>query len=221
MVFTNRAQARPPWEGGSEPLAGEEDPVRLAAAMRRWWASEAGGSPGPSVVVGTDPLLSASRWEKSPRPAGRALLLLPEDGFPGFAAPLRQELSDASKNSKAPATATVASSLPDAQGIPPLVLLVSAEAPGRLARRVRELADNPVMQGKLLAIWPLAGPLREDLPVSLLAKGTLAGLGVAETSPVGLHQVAKDLAVLAGGLANVDAAKQRVEDLPGSLVWFF
>ena len=107
------------------------------------------------------------------------------------------------------------------QGIPSLVLLVSAEAPGRLARRLRELADNPVMQGKLLAIWPLAGPLREDLPVSLLAKGTLAGLGVAETSPVGLHQVAKDLAVLAGGLANVDAAKQRVEDLPGSLVWFF
>ena len=190
MVFTNRAQARPPWEGGSEPLAGEEDPVRLAGAMRRWWASEAGGSPGPSVVVGTDPLLSASRWEKSPRPAGRALLLLPEDGFPGFAAPLRQELSDASKNSKAPATATVASSLPDVQGIPSLVLLVSAEAPGRLARRLRELADNPVMQGKLLAIWPL-------------------------------HQVAKDLAVLAGALANADAGKQRVEDLPGSLVWFF
>jgi len=38
---------------------------------------------------------------------------------------------------------------------------------------------------------------------------------------VGLHQVAKDLAVLAGALANADAGKQRVEDLPGSLVWFF
>lgn len=204
-----------PWEAPSDPLAGEEDPAQVAAALGRWWSSEAGGSSGPRVAVGTDSGLSPARWEKAPRPGEDALLLLPPDAFPpGPSAALRDRLSAAWKGGR------VEGQL-EGGPAPSFVILVSAEAPGLLGPRLRELARQPALEGKLLAVWSLAGPLRRDLPASLLGEGKLAGIGVAESLPVGLPRVEKAIAALRGSLAGRPPGGLRVEELPGPFLWYF
>jgi len=101
------------------------------------------------------------------------------------------------------------------------VLIVSAEPPGVLGRRLRSLATDPAYAGRILAVASLGGPLRGDLPASILGEGRLAALGVYEAGPVGL---AKSIAQIArfARVAASDASKgKRVEDLPGPFTWFY
>jgi hypothetical protein len=76
------------------------------------------------------------------------------------------------------------------------------------------------MKGKLLAVYSLAGPVRLDLPASLLAEGNLAGVGVAEASPGGVAGIARELADFAGALDEARGGVG-VERLPNPFVWFY
>ena len=78
-----------------------------------------------------------------------------------------------------------------------------------------------VVQGKLLAAWCLSGPVREDLPASLLADGGLAGLGLAEASYVGRRNAVRHVGELSRALAGAAASDARVEELSGQFLWYF
>lgn len=209
MLLLRRSQREPPWTGAARPIAGEEDPVRVAAALRDWWASE---QPPRSVVVGVDPVASPERWASAPRPDRASVsLLLPGDGFPGPAAQLRERLAAAWK------AGPVVDAVPKRLEAP-LLVLVSAEAPALLAARLRQLAGDPQLAGKLLAVWSLAGSLRQDLPASLLGAGKLRGLGLAEASVIDQRHAPDELQAMSMALA---AGKLRVEQLPGPFLWYF
>jgi len=214
LVMASPALEAPPWAGPSLQRPGEEDPAVLARSLARWWASESQGGKAPTVAVGTDPLLSAGRWERAPQPAGRASLVLPEDAFPGAAKAARERVAEAWKGGEILAS-------PPAAGGSPLVVLASAEAPALLGARLRRLARDPAMKGKLLAVWPLGGPVRSDLPSSLVAEGSLAGIGFAEYSPVGLLRAAAALAALRTRLADRASRDLRAEDLSDALLWYY
>jgi hypothetical protein len=65
------------------------------------------------------------------------------------------------------------------------------------------------------------GPLRGDLPASILGEGRLAALGVYEAGPVGLTRAIAEIARFARS-ATSDASKgRRVEDLPGPFTWYY
>ena len=101
-----------------------------------------------------------------------------------------------------------------------LVLLVSGEAPGLLAARLRELARSEAMSGKLLAVWSLSGAMRQDLPASLLADGRLAGIGLAESGVISLRETADSLTEIRSALGATPAGR-RVEELSPRLLWYF
>src|SRR5262249_46797132 len=149
----------------------EEDPIRVASALKLWWSEQ---NEAIGIVIGTDPQTAAARWAAAPASFRGATLLLPSDAFPGLAAPLRDPIAAAWKKS---AGSDPVSALPSGGPAAPLVLLVSAEAPGRLAARVRAMARRPEMKGRLLGVWSLSGPVREDLPALILSEGNLGGLG--------------------------------------------
>ncbi len=92
---------------------------------------------------------------------------------------------------------------------------------GFLARFSYALARNPVMKGKLLAAWSLAGPFRQDLPASLLAEGVLAGVSIVDVPPVGLSAVSKEIAAMAAAGAAKRGPGTRVEELPGPRPWYY
>ena len=211
MVVARDGQGVPPWETPLPPLAGEEDPASIARALRAWWAKD---PEPPGVFVGTDPSVSAARWQKAPRPGRNAVLILPSGAFPGAARSLRDELAASWEGGRVEADLSPAEA-------PALVVVASAEAPGLLGARLRRLARTGALRGRLLAVYALRGPLRADLPASLLAEGNLAGLGVAEAPPTGIVQVEASLRSLAAALAEPAGVDRRVEDLPGPFLWFF
>jgi hypothetical protein len=216
MALMRSAQELPPWSGAWEPLPGEEDPVKLGVAAGRWWAADpAAAGTAPLVVLGTSGARSVERWEKAPAPVGGALLLLPDDAFPGPVASIRDELRAAWG-----AERTVRTLAPGK--VPDLVVLASAEPPALLGARLRALARDPALKGKLLAVWPIGGAVRGDLPASLLDEGNLAGLGLGEWSPVGLHRFAREAARLAQATSGGPAARKgRAEELAPFFAWYF
>jgi hypothetical protein len=201
---------RPPWDAAPEALAGEEDPVRLARALSDWWRQSP--RPGPPVVVGVDAGSSPQRWAAAPRPAG-SVLLLPSDAFPEPYGALRDELA------RAWSPGRVISELGEDPGVS-LVVLASAEPPGLFGARLRGLARSPSLGGRLLVAWLLSGPVRPDLPGSLLADGRLAGLALAEDSLEARRHASRHLAELAAALGEGLGAG-RPERLPGPFLWFF
>lgn len=209
MVVPPASSWQTPWEGASPLLAGEEDPVRVARALAGWWASE--GARAPAAVVGVDILRSPERWRTAPRPGPGALLLLPADAFGPPRGDLRRRLAGSWS------AAHVFDTLPGSIEAP-MVVLVSAEAPALFGRRLRELAGDPRLEGRYLAAWSLAGPIRRDLAGSLLAGGDLAGLGLASASVVAERSAVESIAELAQAL---DAGPGRVERLPGPFLWYF
>ena len=214
MVTVQSDLELPPWAGAAAALPGEEDPVTIASALERWWENETQARIPPTVVVGTDAARSPGRWTAAPPPPAKALLLLPDGAFPGPAAGLREKLVSVWKGGD------VVSSLP-AGRTTGLVVLVSAEAPGLLGDRLRRLARDPAMSGKTLAVWPLGGAVRADLPASLLAEGNLAAVGLADWTPIGLPRTFDAIASLGAALSAPGAQGRRVEDLPGRLLWFY
>ena len=77
-----------------------------------------------------------------------------------------------------------------------------------------------VMRGKLLAAWSLAGPLRRDLARSLIDRGQVAGVGLAEDSVVGRRVAVQQVVKLDRALVEAGATL-RVEQLPGPFLWHF
>lgn len=214
MVMMGRAQTLPPWTGLDSAVAGEEDAARLAGGLRRWWSAESPEGGAPSTLVGVDSRRSPTRWQAVTAIGTKAFLLLPEEGFPGASSDLRAAIAGAWKGGAS------GKSLAEGAGAA-LVVLVSAEDPALLGARLRDLARSGAMKGRLLAVWPLAGPIRPDLPASLLAEGNLAGLGIVEYSPIGSGRAAEQIGALGSALASSAERQKRPEDLPGPLVWFY
>ncbi len=210
MVLLNPTQRTPPWIPPSNPVAAEEDPLRLGRALSEWWATDAGSA--PAAVIGTDPATSPDRWEAAPRPSANATLIVPDDAFDDRSAGLRDRLIAAWSPK-----AVVAG--PEELSVGELVLVVSAEPPELFAERLRRLSGAPQMTGKLLGAWSLAGPLRHDLPATWIAEGRIAGFGLADPTVVGVGTGVDSLAELARALDS--AAGGRVEQLPGPFLWFF
>jgi hypothetical protein len=151
-----------------------------------------------------DPVASPPRWDRAPRLDGTLAVVAPESAFPAQSASLRAGLEG----------------LPGAVGAP-VVVIVSAEPPGVLGRRLRSLATDPAYAGRILAVASLGGPLRGDLPASILGEGRLAALGLYEAGPVGLTKAVAEIARFARS-ATSDAAKgRRVEELPGPFTWYY
>ncbi len=209
LVALNRSQLSPPWEESADAVAGEENPIRLARALNVWWSGKS-----RSAVVATDPAESVARWQSAPRPGSSALLLLPQDAFPGRLSTLREQLGRSWNQ------AAVVGRLPEKID-EEMVVLVSGESPGQFASRLRALAEEPAMEGKLLAAWGLTSPVREDLPASLLSAGKLAGIGIAEASVVGSRTAAEHLGALRRALALQVERRSRAEELSPFLLWYF
>jgi hypothetical protein len=191
MVLQSADESRPPWSGPATPLPGEEDAVRLASALTRWWSAEP--APAAHAVVGSSPLASPGRWAVAPRLDGTLSVLDPDTLLP-------------------------------TQGASPgatVVLLVSAEPPGVLGKRLRLLATDPALSGKILAVAALGGPLRPDLPASLLGDGKLAALGVYEVGPVGRSRALSDIAAFQRTLASEASKGRRVDDVSGPFTWYY
>lgn len=184
--------------------------MRIAAAVARRWAS-IDTARGRGAAVATDDSLSPARWAGAPPASGSASLVLPPDAFPAGSEPLREEVlrswPDSKKFAEVPAEGS-------------LVVIVSAEAPGAFAARLRELARDPAMKGRLLAVCALGGPLRTDLPATLLEDGNLEGIGVVEPSLPAGRRTARDIGAWARALVG-SGPDRRVESVPGPFVWFF
>jgi len=213
IVALEPAQMAPPWEAARRVVAGEENPARLARALNGWWSREEGSGPPRAAVAGTDPASSLARWSSAPHAGQSSMLLLPEGAFPGRLGELRGAFREAWGSAK------VVDALPSTVEAE-LVLLVSGESPGRLAIRLRELAASAAMQGKLLAVWSLSGPVREDLPSSLLADGRLAGFGLAESGVMSRREAVSAVAAFSRSLAGAQATS-RVEELSAKILWYF
>jgi hypothetical protein len=201
-----------PWEREPVLAAGEEDPIRLARALGAWWSGEGAGA--PAAVVGVDPVRSPERWETAPRPGPDALLLLPDGAFGTSGDAWRTALAAEWDSAR------VASSLPDAVS-PALVVLVSTEPPASFGLRLRRLARDPRMRGRLLAAWSLGGPVRADLARSWIDEGQLAGIGLAEHSLVARRGAARALGELRRALASGGAEPPRIERIGGPFLWHF
>jgi len=214
MFQLGAAQLGPPWEFGATPVPGEEDPVRLARALNRWSRTGPPEQAAPPAVAGADPLSSPQRWRDAPLLGGGGMLLLPREGFRGQAASLRDALE------RGWVAGPVADELP-AEIDSPLVVLVSDEPPSICASRLRRLSGAPVMQGKLLAGWCLAGELRPDIPASLINEGKLAGFGIAGSTIIDLRNAPEALAAFGQSVTSPLLAGGRVEQLGGPFLWFF
>ncbi len=202
MVLQFSDETRPPWSGPLAGRPGEENAARLAAALTRWWSVDAPA--GPRAVVGVDPLTSPGRWLKAPLLDGTITLAAQGSAFPPSSMSLRAGLDD----------------LPAAPG-GKVLLLVSAEPPGVLGRRLRALAVDPASSGKILAVASFAGPLRGDLPASLLAEGKLAAFGIVEPGPVGGTRSIAEIARWARSAGDELSKGRRIEELPGPFTWFY
>src|SRR5207344_3028312 len=110
----------------------------LAFALTRWWSSDP-SSPGVAVC-GVDPVASPSRWDRAPRLDGKLAVVAPESAFHAQEAALRAGLDG----------------LPGGAGAS-LVVIVSAESPGVLGRRLRSLATDPAYAGRIIAVASLGG----------------------------------------------------------------
>jgi len=102
-----------------------------------------------------------------------------------------------------------------------LVVLVSGEAPGLLGRRLRELARDPALKGSILAVAPLGGPIRADLPASLLAEGQLAAIGIADELPLNPAAAADRVRAWAAIAGDPASKGKRAEQIPGPFTWYY
>ncbi len=211
LVMTAAAEAAPPWTAPA-PIPGEEMAARLAPALTAWWEGDP-ATQGLRAAVGTDLAASPRRIASAPAADKAVFLLVPDDAFPDTALTLRDRIR-AAWGSRASGAALPAAA-------PPLVVLVSGEGAGALASRLRSLARDPALRGKQLAVVSLASGWRPDLPGSLLAERSLAGLGFYQASPVGVTEVPALVGRIGAALDSAQAAGIPVLDLPVPLTWYY
>jgi hypothetical protein len=214
MLLLEPEHTRPPWIGGWPVLPGEEDAVRIAGPLGRWWRGGATATEPEAVVIGVETTSSLARWARALQVGGSSLLLLPERAFSGVPAGSRDRLAQAW------GPGPVASVLPEALDAD-LVILVSGEPPGLLAARLRELSRDPRLNGRALGVWGLLAPLRRDLPAALLAEGNLVALGLAPPDVVGTRQAVTELQAIGETLRSESSGGRRPELLPGPFLWFY
>lgn len=213
MLMEDMARLGAPWEVEGRPRPGEEHPARVARAVTR--AAARGGEGGLRGVVGLEPERSPQRWSEAPRSVENAVLWLPSEAFPGRAQALRGELRQAWREGRVTAD-------PDGmEELPGLVVLASAEPPGRVAQRAKRLAEDPRMEGRHLAVYALAGELRWDVVADTVANGRLGGLGVAGTEPLAWQGVAERVRRLSDSIAAAGGAARRPERLDGPFLWIY
>lgn len=211
MVLGRDETRSRPWDTETAPVAGEQDPMNVAAAIQAWWDAPDAPPVPAGAVVGCDPARSPARWSAAPRPGPRGLLVLPLDGF-SSQSELRERLA-ASWGGRVSERA-------EPTAAENLVVVVSAEPPGRFANRLRAIAASPVMRGKLLAGWSLGGPVRDDIAAWILEDSQVAGVGLAGGSVVGRRSAPDRLAAVAAELAS-RGKTDRVESIPGPFLWVF
>jgi hypothetical protein len=204
MVMAGASEGRPPWGGPVAERPGEEDAARVARALDVWWRQDA-GSGAERAVVGTDAAESPARWAAAAVQDGRVDIVAPADAFPAGAEALRARLTGAVER----------------PGLARLVVLVSAEPPGLLGRRLRALARDPAMSGRALAVLNLGGALRGDLPWSLLHEGNLSALGVHEAGPIGLAAAVDEVLAWVRSAEMPGAQGRRPESIPGPMTWYY
>jgi hypothetical protein len=212
MVLGHDSLRRRPWEVNTPAIAGEQDPLVVAAAINAWWDAP-GALPAPGgAVIGVDWASSPKRWADAPAPGAKALLVLPADGFPQRVSTVPTDLAEAWTSGRVSAQADPVDET--------LVIVISAEAPGLFATRLRAIAEQPAMKGKLLAGWSLAGPVRDDLAAWILESTEVAGVGIAEGSVVSRRAAPKRLRTISRALKS-RGADDRVESIPGPFLWYF
>ncbi len=211
MVIANDPQRTRPWNSGWPTVPGEEDPARIARSLVDWSRATRGAI--VPAVLGLHPDRSPPRWAGAPRAGNSATLLVPAVSGGG---PVGEQLERIRQGWTSGPVKTELDAPPGGS----LVLYVSDEPPGICASRVSALAQRDEMQGKLLGVWCLAGPVREDLPGQWLAEGKLSGVGVARSDVVDLRTAPEQLAAIGAALASQGAGK-RVEALPGPFLWCF
>ncbi len=202
MVLAAADQTAPPWRVEPVIRPGEEDPIRLARALTSWWAADSGTQ--AAAIVGTEGNASPVRWRSCPRLDASVRVSVLENAWPAQSKALRDGLSG----------------LPAAEAAT-VVLVVSAESPGVFGRRLRALAQDPQMSGKILVAASLGGPLRQDLPASLLDEGRIRAFGLLEGGPVGFSKTVGEIASFARLVAAESSKGKRIEELPGPFTWFY
>ena len=172
--------------------------LQSADESRPPWSGVSTPRPGEEDAVGIADALTRW-WSTDPSSAAQAVV-----GTSAIASPARW--------AKAPRL----------DGTPSTVVLVrSDEPPGVLGRRLRRLATDPALSGKILAVAALSGALRPDLPASLLAEGKIAALGVYEVGPVGRARALSEVAAFERALAADGSKGRRVEEVLGPFTWFY
>lgn len=204
MVMQTSSESTPPWTALRSPLPGEESAARLARALTRWWSEDPATAPA-HAVVGVDPATSLTRWSAVKPLDGALTVVAPAEAFPGPSSAWRAPLA----------------SLPASSSGASIVLVVSAEAPGVLGRRLRSMADDPATAGKSVAVVSLAGPVRDDLPASLLGAGRLSSVGVLEAGPVGIARALDEVAGWARAATGGGAKGKRPDEVPGPFLWHY
>jgi hypothetical protein len=81
MVVQSADESRPPWSGPGVAIPGEEDAVRVAEALTRWWGSGAGAS-AVRAVVGTSAATSPARWAAAPKLNGASSVVIVDSDEP-------------------------------------------------------------------------------------------------------------------------------------------
>jgi len=102
-----------------------------------------------------------------------------------------------------------------------LVVVLTAEAPGILGRRLRSLARDPGMKGAALAVASLGGPVRGDLAASLLEDGQLAAVGVADDLTQNVTVAAERVRAWAKNAGDAASKGKRAEEIPGPFTWYY
>jgi len=204
MVMEKGSDAAPRWTRALQPESGEEDAARLAGGLGAWWGGDP-ASAGASAVVGTDGAGSAVRWSKAAPLDGTIAVVAPPEAFPALAAPLAKRVP---AGGVAPSSARA-------------VLVVSAESPGLLGRRLRALSQDPAMSGRFLAVVSLGGTIRTDLPWSLLSEGKLSAVGICEAGPAGWARAVDAASAWTASAGSAQAKGKHPEEIPGPFVWFY
>jgi hypothetical protein len=204
MVVAGPEEIREPWRAQGAPLPGERSASRLAGALTRWWSSDP-ASNGAVAVVGVSFPRSISRWEKAAVYDGGVALVAPDDALAGLPPAARSSLA----------------SFPSAAPTSRVIVVLSAEAPGVLGRRLRGIATAPDSAGKVVAVVALGGPVRADMPGALLAEGRLGAIGVFEAGPVGIPDAVDRVAAWARQAAEPASKGKRLEELAGPFTWFY